>query len=55
MEYRSVLFNNDANEVIARARVVHNIVEPDPNEPTLAEVREMMAEIEEEVNEEQSQ
>ena len=45
----------DANEVIARARVVHNIVEPDPNEPTLAEVREMMAEIEEEVNEEQSQ
>jgi L,D-transpeptidase ErfK/SrfK len=36
----------DANEVITRARVVHNIVERDPNEPTLQEVREMMAEVE---------
>jgi L,D-transpeptidase ErfK/SrfK len=35
----------DANEVITRARVVHNIVERDPNEPTLQEVREMMAEV----------
>jgi L,D-transpeptidase ErfK/SrfK len=45
----------DSNEVMARARVVHNIVEPDPNEPTLAEVREMMAEVEEEIDEERSQ
>ncbi len=35
----------DATEVMARARVVHNIVEPDPNEPTLAEIREMMNEV----------
>ena len=45
----------DSNEVMARARVVHNIVEPDPNEPTLAEVREMMAEVENEIDDEQSQ
>ncbi len=45
----------DADEVFARVRVVHNIVEPDPSEPTLAEVREMMAEIEDEVDEEKSQ
>jgi L,D-transpeptidase ErfK/SrfK len=35
----------DASEMMARARVVHNIVERDPNEPTLAEVREMMDEV----------
>ncbi|HNP65225.1 MAG TPA: L,D-transpeptidase family protein [Woeseiaceae bacterium] len=39
----------DAAEVLARARVVHNIVEPDPNEPTLSEVREMMEAIEAEI------
>ena len=42
----------DANEMMARARVVHNIVERDPNEPTLGEVREMMNEVEAEVAEE---
>ncbi len=36
----------DANEVMARARVVKNIVERDPNEPTLAEIRELMDEVE---------
>ena len=36
----------DANEVMARAQVVHNVVVPDPNEPTLDEVREMMRELE---------
>ena len=35
----------DANEIMARARVVHNIVVRDPNEPTLTEVREMMDEV----------
>ncbi len=39
----------DAMEVMARARVVQNIVEPDPNEPTLSEVREMMQTIEAEI------
>jgi hypothetical protein len=34
----------DATETLARARVVQNIVERDPNEPTLSEVREMMDE-----------
>ncbi len=41
----------DANEMMARARVVRNIVERDPNEPTLSEVREMMDEIDAEVEE----
>lgn len=36
----------DAYEVMARARVVHNVVVQDPNEPTLDEVREMMRELE---------
>ncbi|TFG41959.1 MAG: peptigoglycan-binding protein LysM [Chromatiales bacterium] len=36
----------DANEVMARARVVHNVVVPDPDEPTLIEVREMMRQLE---------
>mgnify|MGYP001819643273 FL=1 len=39
----------DANEYVARARVVHNIVEMDPNAPTLLEVREMMDEVAAEV------
>jgi L,D-transpeptidase ErfK/SrfK len=38
----------DAAETMARARVVHNIVERDPGEPTLSEVREMMDEVLEE-------
>jgi L,D-transpeptidase ErfK/SrfK len=42
----------DANEIMARVRVVHNIVEPDPNEPTLAEIREMMDEVEAEIEDE---
>ena len=33
---------------MARVRVVHNIVEVDPDAPTLAEVREMMEEAESE-------
>ena len=40
----------DGMEMLARARVVHNTVVPDPNEPTLSEVREMMAEIEAEIS-----
>lgn len=35
----------DANEALSRVRVVHNVVQPDPNEPTLAEIREMMDEV----------
>jgi L,D-transpeptidase ErfK/SrfK len=38
----------DANEPSQRARVVHNIVVPDPDEPTIEEVREMMNEADEE-------
>jgi L,D-transpeptidase ErfK/SrfK len=41
----------DASEVMSRVRVVHNIVERDANEPTLSEVREMMDEVEVEVEE----
>lgn len=36
-------------EYMARARVVHNTVEVDPNAPTLTEVREKMEEVEAEV------
>lgn len=36
----------DADEMLARVRVVHNVVQPDPNEPTLSEVRAMMSELE---------
>jgi hypothetical protein len=32
----------DAEEYAARARVVHNTVEMDPDAPTLIEIREMM-------------
>lgn len=39
----------DAAEMMARVRVVHNVVVADPNEPTLSEVREMMQEIESEM------
>ena len=39
----------DAEEFMARARVVQNTVEEDPNAPTLTEVREMMEEVEAEI------
>lgn len=39
----------DLKEFFARARVVHNTVERDPNEPTLSEVRAMIEEVEAEV------
>ncbi len=42
----------DADEFVARSRVVHNTVEMDPNAPTLLEVREMMDEVAAEVEEE---
>lgn len=32
----------DSEEVLERARLVHNTVEPDPDAPTLAEVRELL-------------
>ncbi len=38
----------DAAEPLRRARLVHNIVVPDPDEPTIEEVREMMSEVAEE-------
>lgn len=40
------IFQYDANEVMARARVVHNTVVEDPSEYTLSEVREMMDQLE---------
>jgi L,D-transpeptidase ErfK/SrfK len=39
----------DPAEYLARARVVHNTVEEDPDAPTLSEVREMMEEVEAEL------
>jgi len=39
----------DPDEVFARVRVVRNTVEPDPDAPTLSEVREMMQEVEAEM------
>ena len=36
---------HDADEVFARASLVRNTVEPDPDEPTLTEVREMIDEV----------
>jgi L,D-transpeptidase ErfK/SrfK len=38
----------DEDEFMVRVRVVHNTVEPDPDEPTLIEVREMMDAIDDE-------
>ena len=37
--------HHDAQEVFARASLVRNTVEPDPNAPTLTEVREMIDEV----------
>ena len=39
----------DADEYMARARVVHNTIEIDADAPTLSEVREMMQEVEAEI------
>ncbi len=39
----------DTMDFMARARVVHNTVEVDPDAPTLTEVREMMEEVEAEI------
>ena len=39
----------DTAEYMARARVVRNTVEIDPDAPTLEEVREMMEEVEAEM------
>jgi hypothetical protein len=38
----------DADEYVARARVVQNTVETDPDALTLAEIREMMDEVDDE-------
>ena len=43
------IVEHDASEFMARDRVVHNIVQDDPNAPTLSEVREMMEEVEAEI------
>lgn len=43
---------HDMDEVLARAVLVHNTVEMDPDAPTLLEVREMMDEAIREVAEE---
>ncbi len=39
-----LVYRHDADEVLARARVVRNTVEIDPEAPTLTEVREMIEE-----------
>ena len=44
-----VVVQYDPNEFMARARVVHNTVELDPDAPTLTEVREMIEEAEAEI------
>ena len=49
------VFQLDNSEYLARARVVYNTVEIDPNAPTLSEVREMMEEVEAEMRAEQEQ
>jgi len=46
------IFQYDANEVMVRARVVHNTVVEDPSEYTLSEVREMMDQLEAEAGDE---
>jgi L,D-transpeptidase ErfK/SrfK len=50
-----VVVQYDAGEFMARARVVHNTVEDDPNAPTLSEVREMLEEVEAEMAAEQEE
>jgi L,D-transpeptidase ErfK/SrfK len=41
----SLVSYHDVHEVFARASLVRNTVEPDPNSPTLTEVRELMDEV----------
>ena len=41
----SLVSHHDADEVFARASLVRNTVQPDPNAPTLTEVREIMDEM----------
>lgn len=43
------VFDLDPDEFMARARVVHNTVEADPNAPALSEVREMIQAVEAEI------
>ena len=43
------VFQLDESEYLARARVVFNVVEIDPTAPTLSEVREIMEEVEAEM------
>ena len=45
----------DADEVLSRVRVVHNIVEPDPAAPSLSEVRELMDEVAQEIEREKTE
>jgi len=40
----SLVSYHDVQEVFARASLIRNTVEPDPNAPTLTEVRELMDE-----------
>ncbi len=47
------VYQLDAAEHVARTRVVFNVVEIDPDAPTLSEVREMMEEVEAEMAAEQ--
>ena len=49
----SLVSYHDAHEVFARASLVRNTVEPDPNAPTLTEVRELMDEVMAEESEEE--
>jgi hypothetical protein len=41
----SLVSYHDAHEVLARASLVRNTVQPDPGAPTLTEVRERMDEV----------
>ena len=41
----SLVSYHDAHEILARASVVRNTVEPDPDAPTLTEVRELIDEV----------
>jgi L,D-transpeptidase ErfK/SrfK len=43
----------DSEEYMTRARVVHNTIEIDPDAPTLSDVREMMLEVEAEIEAEE--
>ena len=43
------VFQLDESEYLARARVVFNVVEIDPNAPTLSEVRQIMDDVEAEM------